>query len=174
MADRKARPLDREALWVYALRALGGRAHTVSELTDRLRRRAARQQDVGKVLARLKQAGYLDDRRFAQSYAVSRLENAGLGQMRVLRDLRARRVAPAVAERAVQDAYREVDEAGLIESFLERKRLTGHLADCRRMAAAYRKLRLAGFSSGNCIRVLKRYSERAEELSALEDQDQET
>jgi len=177
MAQRKPRLLDREALWESALRALGGRAHSVSELAAKLRRRALRQEDVSDVLSRLKQAGYLDDRRFAESYAAGRLEGAGLGRMRVLRDLRTKRVAPAVAEQAVKDAYREVDEVRLIESFLERKyrgvKLGAHLAEPRHMASAYRKLRLAGFSSGNAIRVLKRFSERAEELASLEDEDRE-
>jgi regulatory protein len=177
MAQRKPRQLDREALWEYALRALGGRAHSVSELAEKLRRRAGREEDVGDVLSRLKQAGYLDDRRFAQFYAAVRLERAGLGRMRVLRDLRAKRVAPAVAEQAVKAAYQEVDEIRLIESFLERKyrtvQLSAHLADPRHMAAAYRRLRLAGFNSGNAIRVLKRYCEQADELASLEDQERD-
>ncbi len=174
MAQRKPRLLDREALWEYALRALGGRAHSVSELAEKLRRRAGRDEDVKDVLSRLKQASYLDDRRFAQFYAAARLEGAGLGRMRVLRDLRAKRVAPAIAEQAVKTAYQEVDEVHLVESFLERKyrrvQLDAYLADPRHMAAAYRKLRLAGFSSGNAIQVLKRYSERADELASLEDE----
>ncbi|MCC7174253.1 MAG: RecX family transcriptional regulator [Bryobacterales bacterium] len=178
MAQKKPKPLDKDRLWEYALRALGARAHSVSELSTKLRRRAGRAEDVGDVLARLKQAGYLDDRRFAQFYAASRLENAGLGRARVLRDLKARRVAPAVAEQAVGSAYRDVDELRLIEAFLERKyrsvRLGSHLSDPRRMAAAYRRLRLAGFSSGNVIRVLKRFSAMAEELTALEDAEPET
>jgi len=177
MAQRKPRLLDREALWAYALRALGGRAHSVSELAEKLRRRAGRDEDVKDVLSRLKQAGYLDDRRFAQFYAAARLEGAGLGRMRVLRDLRAKRVAPALAEQAVQAAYHEVDEVHLIEAFLERKyrrvQLDAYLADPRHMAAAYRKLRLAGFSPGNAIQVLKRYSERADELSSLEDEERD-
>ena len=177
MARKTPRLLDREALWSYALRALGARAHTASELAEKLRRRAVRQEDAKDVLSRLKQAGYLDDRRYAQSYAASRLEGAGLGRMRVLRDLRAKRVAPPVAEQAVKDAYQEVDEVRLIESFLERKfravELSAHLAEPRRMAAAYRKLRLAGFSSANAIRVLKRFSERAEELAGSEDEERD-
>jgi len=175
MAPRKPRPLDQEALWQYALRALGGRAHSQAELSEKLRRRASRGEDVKEILARLKRAGYLDDKRYAQSYAAARLENAGLGRMRVLRDLRSKRVAPAVAEQAVKAAYEEVDEVRLIESFLERKyrtvRLDAYLADPRHMAAAYRKLRLAGFGSGNAIRALKRYSEQAEDLASLEDEE---
>ncbi len=177
MAQHTPRRLGPEALWEYALRALGGRAHSVAELREKLRRRAERQDDVDHVLSRLKQYGYLDDRRFAQSFASSRLESQGFGRSRVLRDLRQKRVAPAVADQAVKAAYGEVDEVRLIETYLERKYrktpLGAYLADPRHLAAAYRKLRLAGFSSSNAIRVLKRHSEQAEELESLEAADME-
>jgi regulatory protein len=172
MAQRQTKLLDLEALWSYALRALGGRAHSISELREKLKRRAGRGEDVEEVLGRLKRHGYLDDRRLAESFAASRLGNEGFGRMRVLRELRRKRVAPAVAEKAVQSAYREVDEVALIEAFLERKYrkipLPAYLAEPRHLAAAYQKLRLAGFSSGNAIRVLKRYAAGAEDLESLE------
>jgi regulatory protein len=177
MAQQKLRRLDAEALWAYALRALSSRAHSISELRDKLRRRAEREADVEDVLSRLKRYGYLDDRRLAESYTASRLENEGLGRLRVLRDLRRKRVAPAVAEQAVREAYRETDEIRLIEGFLERKYrkipLKAYLAEPRHLASAYRRLRLAGFSSGTVIQVLKRYAEEAETLESLEPPEEE-
>jgi regulatory protein len=177
MAQRRPRRLGAEALWEYALRALSGRAHSISELRDKLRRRAEREEDIEGVLSRLKRYGYLDDRRFAESYAGSRLDNEGFGRWRVLRDLRRKRVAPAVAEEAVGKAYRETDEVRLIEGFLERKYrkipLKAYLAEPRHLASAYRKLRLAGFGSGNVIRVLKQYADAAEKLESLESQEEE-
>jgi regulatory protein len=177
MAQAKPRRLAREALYEYALRALGGRAHSIAELRQKLLRRAEREEDIGEVLSRLKQHGYLDDRRFAGSYASWRLERDGFGRSRVLRELRQKRVAPAVAEEAVKNAYGAADEVDLIEAFLKRKYrkipLKAHLADPRHLASAYRKLRLAGFGSGNAIRVLKRYAERADELESLEAEDRE-
>jgi regulatory protein len=175
MALSKPRRLAAGPLYEYALRALGGRAHSVSELAEKLRRRAERQEDVKDVLARLKELGYLDDRSFAQLFAASKLENEGFGRMRVLRDLRTKRVAPALVDQAVKSAYAEVDEAKLIEAFLSRKYratpLAAYLAEPRHMASAYRRLRLAGFSSGNVIRVLKKYSEHAEELESMEEEE---
>jgi len=177
MAQQKPRRLDAEALWAYALRALGNRAHSISELRDKLRRRAEREADIDGVLSRLKRYGYLDDHRLAEAYTASRLENEGLGRLRVLRDLRRKRVAPAVAEQAVREAYRETDEIRLIEGFLERKYrkipLKTYLAEPRHLASAYRKLRLAGFTSGPVIQVLKRYAEQAESLESLEPGEEE-
>ena len=88
--------------------------------------------------------------------------------MRVMRDLRARRVAPQVAEEAVADAYAEVDESKQIEEYLNRKfrsvNLPEYLREPRHLASAFRRLRYAGFSAGNSIRVLKRYSQHADAL----------
>src|SRR5207249_1808266 len=98
MEERKIRQLDGERLWAYALRILGGRAHSIGELREKLRRRAMRAEDVDDVLARLKQAGYLDDRRFAEAFAAARLSGEKFGRTRVLQDLRQRRVSPGLAE----------------------------------------------------------------------------
>jgi regulatory protein len=174
MARIGPRRLGREALQEYALQALGGRAHSVSELAAKLRRRAEREEDVKEVLAVLRERGYLDDRAFAKAFAAWRLDNQGFGRQRVLRDLRQKRVAPSVAEQAVKSAYGETDEIRLIEAFLARRyrqvALNEYLAEPKHMASAYRRLRLAGFSSANVIRVLKRHSERAEELESLEEE----
>jgi len=172
MPPRTPRRLDSEALFEYALRSLSARAQSIGELRQKLQRRAENSADVPPVLARLKESGYLDDRRYAESLASSRLENQGLGKARVLNDLRKRRIAPAVAEKAVSEAYKETDEIKLIEGYLRRKyRNTAFdqfLADPKNLAAAYRRLRMAGFSSGNCVRVLKRFAAEPEILDGLE------
>jgi regulatory protein len=87
MAKRPPQPLERDKLLNVALRALGGRAHSSGELREKLRRRAQSDEDVDAVLAKLKESGYLNDQRFAENYATARLEDQGLGKMRVLRDL---------------------------------------------------------------------------------------
>jgi len=156
----------------YAARALSGRALTSSELREKLRRRAERKEDVDGVISRLKDAGYLNDKRFAESFANWRRDNAGFGKTRVVRDLMARRVAPALAKQAADKAYQESDEIAMIEHFLARKYrgkdLKTMLCEEKHLASAYRKLRGAGFSSGNSIRVLKRYAAEADQLEEME------
>jgi len=155
----------------YALRALGSRAQASGELRDKLLRRASRREDVDAVMQKLKDAGYLNDRSFAEGYAAARLENEGHGRARVLRDLRQHRVAPKLAEQAVERTFAGTDELELIDQFLKRKfrgkNLPAWLAEEKNLAGAYRRLCYAGFSSSNSIRVLKRYASRAEELENL-------
>ena len=175
MTQRKAKLLPLDKLLNLALRALGGRAHSTGELREKLRARAERAEDVDAVLKKLKEAGYLDDRRYAENYAAGRLENEGLGKMRVLRDLRQRRIAGNLAERVAEQAYKDTNEADLIEAFLKRKyrgkQLNIFLREDKNLAAAFRRLRYAGFSAGASIRVLKRYAQQPEVLDALESDD---
>src|ERR1700733_6732415 len=172
MAKRQPQPLDRDKLLNVALRALGGRAHSSGELREKLRRRAQNSEDVDAVLAKLKEAGYLNDRHFAESYAAARLQNQGLGKMRVLRDLRQRKVAPKLAEQVTEQTYQQTNETNLIEEFLLRKyrgkQLGVFLSEEKNLAAAFRRLRYAGFSAGESIRVLKRFTSQAEALDSLE------
>ena len=143
------------------------------EVRARLNRRAADAADVDQVLDKLKDYGYLDDRKFAENFAAARLENQGLGKQRVLRDLRQHRVAPALAEKTVQHTYASTDEVALIEDYLARKfrnvDLPKKLSDPSKLASVFRRLRYAGFSAGNAIRVLKRFSEQAGELEESEE-----
>jgi regulatory protein len=169
---RAPKPLDLDALLNYAAQALASRAQSSSELKQKLKRRAARPEDVDEVMRRLKDSGFLNDKKFAESFAMWRRENQGFGKVRVMRDLMARRVAPALARQTADAAYARADEIAMIEKFLERKYrgkdLGALLAEEKHLASAYRKLRAAGFSTGNSIRVLKRYASEAEKLEEME------
>jgi len=172
MTERKVRLLDAEALWIYALKVLGGRAYSVGELREKLKRCAEKVEDVDGVLARLKDVGYLDDKRFAEGYASARLTNDRFGKTRVLQDLRHHRVAPGLAEDTVQKVYEEVDEEKLIEEWVRRKyRLAereGLFQEDKDLAAAYRRLMRAGFRTGEIVKVLKRFAKNPELLDLIE------
>ena len=172
MEESRKRFLEGDALWSYALKVLGGRAHSTGELREKLRRRASRLGEVDAVLARLKDHGYLNDQRFAENFAASRLANDKLGRTRVVRDLRLRRVAPALAERAARQVYDDVNEEALIEEWIRRKyRLAPreHLFEADKdLAAAYRRLLRAGFRTGDIARVLKRFARNPELLDSFE------
>jgi len=178
MAERRARPLDAEGLWQYALRALSGRAHSIGELREKLRRRAERGEDVEDILARLKQSGYLDDKRYAESYATSRLSGERFGPTRVVRDLRQHRVAPELAERTVEKVYQDVDEAALIEEWVRRKYRTatreGLFQDEKDMGAAYRRLVRAGFGTSAILKVLRRFAKNPDLLDGFEPPEEES
>ena len=177
MAKRQPQPLDREKLLNVALRALGGRAHSSGELREKLRRRAQSDEDVDAVLAKLKEAGYLNDRVSPKIMRRAACRIKVSGKMRVLRDLRQRRVAPKLAEQVTEQTYEQTNEANLIEEFLRRKYrgkdLRAFLSEEKNLAGAFRRLRYAGFSAGQSIRVLKRFASQPEVLDALEGEEPE-
>jgi regulatory protein len=172
MPERRPRTLDASALWDYALKALGGRAHSMGELREKMRRRAERAEDVDEVLSRLKESGYLDDKRYAESYATSRLSGEKFGRTRVIHDLRQHRVAPALAQSTVEKVYRDVDEQTLIEEWIRRKYRTapreGLFAGEKDLAAAYRRLARAGFRSVEVLKALKKFAQNPELLDGFE------
>lgn len=168
MPFRKPKVLDEKALFDYAVKALGGRAHSISDLKRKLYPRAAERKDIDSVMSRLKQYGYLNDRKYADSFTASRKEGHGLGSERVLRELHGKQVPRIVAEQAVKDAYESSDESAMADQLLQRKfrgkNLPEFLAEPKNLQAAFRRLRYAGYSSAVTIRVLKHYTSRAAEI----------
>ena len=178
MAPRGPTFLDTEALYEYAVQALGRRPLTVAELQVRLRRRAARAEDVEQIVERLAKLGYLDDHNLAESYAHFRREYEALGRERVLLELERRGVAPGVAEGAVEEAYRGVDEIQLIRNHLQRKLGKSYrdrsIEDPKQLARLYRGLIRAGFSSDRIVEALREIASDSEWLDSLADRASET
>jgi regulatory protein len=165
---RNPRKLGGEELFSYGLTLLARRALSAGEIRARLQRRAADLAEVEAVIARLREYGYVNDDRFAEHFATARRDSGTVGRSRVLRDLRQRRVAPAVAQQAVEQAFEDVDEFTAVVNWLERKYrnvdLHQYLQNPKHLASVYRKLRYAGFGSGPAIQALKRFADRADEL----------
>jgi regulatory protein len=172
MDKSKIPQLDRAALWEFALKRMGGRAYSTGEMRQKLARRALRPEDVDDVLAQLKEYGYLDDKRFAESFAAARLENQQLGRNRVVNDLRRRRVSPVLAEGSVRKVYRDVNESALIEQWIRGKYRSvpkeSLFQNEKDLAAAYRRLLRAGFRSSDVIPALKRFAKDPELLDSFE------
>lgn len=173
MATRgEPKKLGREDLWELALRKLDQRAYSAAELRRKLYARSESPDTLNEVMKKLKDYGLLNDARFAELFAASRLDSRGQGPQRVLRDLRSRSVTSSTAESAIRQVYLDVDESELAARFLQRKYrsqdLTAFLKEPKNLASAYRKLRLGGFSSNVAISVLKRFAAGADELESLE------
>lgn len=166
--SRSPRKLDADGLWEYALRIVAQRANSASELRQKLSRRADSPASVTSVLDKLREYGFADDAKFAEGFAAARLQNRGFGRMRVMRELRGKRVASSVAQEAVDKTFIGTEERDLARQFLERryrgKNLPDLLTDEKQLGAAYRRLRTAGFTSSASMDVLRSYSRRAEEL----------
>jgi regulatory protein len=172
LKSNKDKKLGADALWEYALRTLDRRPYTMAELRKKLSLRAETPAARDQTMAKLQEYGLVDDKKFAEVFATSRLSNQGFGSRRVMRDLQVKNVPREIAEQAIKQAYAGTEETELVKQFLERKfrtrDLTEYLSDEKNLAAAYRKLRLAGFGPAASINTLKQYARRAEELEGME------
>ncbi len=171
----KPKKLDADGLWNYALRALGGRAHSANELKQKLSRRAESPEALNAIVAKLAEYSFTDDSKFSETLASARLQSQGFGRFRVLNELRTKRVAQPVAEAAIEKAYAGTEEMELIRKFLDRKyrgkNLATFLSEQKNLSSAYRRLRVAGFSSGGSLSVLKGYSTQVDETNPPEDEE---
>ena len=106
---------------------LAAKQRSVEELRERLLAgRGATKANVEEVIARLREYGYLDDAKFAQSYASLRLRERPLGRRRLQRDLWLKKVDKEAAESALDEVFEATPETDLIDrAIAKRIRLRG-------------------------------------------------
>ena len=100
---------------------LARRPYSVAEMRRALERKFGAGDPVRQTLARLREIGYLDDKKFAAVYASSLARNRAFGRHRVRRELRSKLVDYNVIEPAVSGAFEEIDERELLEQILSKK-----------------------------------------------------
>jgi regulatory protein len=112
-----------------AVKLLAAKPRSVAELRERLLQGKgvrANKTVVETVIARLREYGYLDDERFALSYASSKVKQRPIGRRRLQRDLKLKQIENSVAEEALELVYSETPEEQLIDRAVEKRiRLRG-------------------------------------------------
>ena len=110
-----------------AVKLLAAKPRSVAELRERLLQgRNANKAIVETVISRLREYGYLDDERFAFSYASLKVKQRPLGRRRLARDLKLKKVEQTVADEVLELVYAEKPEAELIDRAIEKRvRLRG-------------------------------------------------
>src|SRR5437867_9880857 len=129
--DEESPPLDpdkaRERVFQLAAKLLAAKQRSVEELRGRLLSgRGATPEIVEVVIQRLCEYGYLDDERFAQSYASLRVQQRPIGRQRLQRDLWMKKVNKATADEALDLVFATTPEEQLIDrAIAKRVRLRG-------------------------------------------------
>src|SRR2546421_1965838 len=116
----------RERVFQRAGKLLAARQRSVEELRERLLEgRGATRTVVAEVIERLREYGYLDDARFAHSYASLRVQQRPIGRQRLQRDLWLKKIDKATANEALDLVFAATPEEELIDRAIE-KRLRLH------------------------------------------------
>ncbi|HYR74735.1 MAG TPA: regulatory protein RecX [Pyrinomonadaceae bacterium] len=106
---------------------LAAKQRSVAELRERLLEgRGATASIVDTVIDRLREYGYLDDARYAQSYASLRVQQRPIGRQRLQRDLWLKKIDKQTAESALDQVFEQTPEEDLIDKAIaKRVRLRG-------------------------------------------------
>jgi len=110
-----------------AVKLLAAKPRSIAELRERLLRgKNTNVEVVETVIARLREYGYLNDERFAFSYASYKVKQKPLGRRRLQRDLTLKKVENKVAEEVLNLVFTETPEEQLIDQAIaKRLRLRG-------------------------------------------------
>jgi regulatory protein len=169
---KKPRPFLNEAgLFEYATGALGRQMRTEADLRRLMKARVEPGERgeavIDTVVARLHEYGYLDDARFAETYARLRQENEKLGQRRVQQDLQRKGVDKELITETLEARYGQTNEEALARQHLERKRMRKPENE-KETARVMRRLVTAGFSTGVIYKILRQWDVPEESLAALD------
>ena len=135
---------------------LARRPYSVAELRRALERRFGPDTAIPEAIARLRELGYLDDKKFAEHYASSLARNRAFGRFRIRRKLKAKLVNYKFIEPAIKQAFEETDEALLLEQALAKRIRTLRRPVTRaRLASLCQSLLRQGFRSGDIMKAVR-------------------
>lgn len=135
---------------------LARRPYSVADLRRALQRRFGATEEVRRAVTRLRELGYLDDRKFAEHYASSLLQNRSFGRLRIRRELKAKLVDYRHIEPALQQAFEGADERELLARTLEKKVRTLRLPlTASRLAALCHSLMRRGFRPDDIMKAVR-------------------
>jgi regulatory protein len=131
-----------------AVKLLAAKPRSVAELRERLlQRRGTTEAVVETVISRLREYGYLDDERYAFSYASSKVKQRPIGRRRLERDLKFKQIGKDVAAGALELVYAETPEEQLIDRAIEKRiRLRGRPKDRAEAKKLFDHLLRQGFA----------------------------
>ena len=105
-----------------AIKLLTAKPRSIAELRERLlRAKSTDEATVEAVISRLREYGYLNDERFAFSYASYKVKQKPVGRRRLERDLKFKKVDSSVANEALEMVYAETSEEELIDRAIEKR-----------------------------------------------------
>ncbi len=142
-----------------AVRYLARRDRTVAQVEQFLRNKGASPAQAKQTIGRLSDLRYLNDRAYAGRWVESRLSRQPMGRERLKAELQAKGIAEAVADGAIRDALRGVDEEALARRALKARQRRG-----QRLTAiqSLRLLRQWGFEEETIDRMIGARIEREE------------
>lgn len=117
----------RERTMNRAVKLLAAKPRSVGELRERLlEKNWTNEAIVDRVIEKLEEYKYLDDRQFALDLAVSKLRQKPQGKRRLLQSLSQKKLSKENVDTAIKSAFEKLPETELIDRAIEKRlRLKG-------------------------------------------------
>lgn len=151
-AKKRLSPSSPEEWMHLAVRYLARWDRTVAQVEQFLLSKGASASQAKQTISRLSDLRYLDDRAYAGRWIESRLVRQPMGRERLLAELQAKGIQETVAERAVREALREVDDDTLAKRALKSWQRKGRRVT---VLQAVRLLRQWGFEEETIERTIR-------------------
>ena len=147
-----------------AVKLLAAKPRSIAELRERLLRgKNTNEEVVETVIARLRKYGYLNDERFAFSYASYKVRQKPVGRRRLERDLKFKKIDSGVANEALEMVYAETSEEQLIDQAIaKRLRIRGRPKNRAEAKSLFDHLLRQGFAFelvSEKVRALVKFTE---------------
>ena len=161
------RPLDtqkaRERTLQRAVKLLAAKPRSIAELRERLLEKEwTNEEAVNAAIAKLSEYGYVNDERFAASFAAARVRQKPIGRTRLARDLQMKKVPKELADAAIKATFEETPEDSLVDEAIgKRVRLRGRPQTREETKSLFDHLLRRGFSYDLVIRKVRELSSTA-------------
>jgi len=118
---------SRERTMNRAVKLLAAKPRAVAELRERLLEKAwTNSEIVDRVIEKLKEYGYLDDRKYASDLALSRLRQRPQGKRKLQQTMSQKKLDREIRDEAINAAFEKLPETDLIDRAIEKRlRLKG-------------------------------------------------
>jgi regulatory protein len=115
--------LNRPTAYNYALNLLGARPYSTTALRKKLIQREYEAADADDAVRRLVDNGLLNDKKYAEQFARSKIVTTGASKRRVLQDLYRKGIKGELATTAIADVIEqeEIDPTAVIERVAKKK-----------------------------------------------------
>jgi len=156
-------PLEKAALQ-YSIRLLSRKDYTVKNLRDKLEKRYPQFPAAQKVIDKLIELNYLDDVRFARSFARSRLIQRLWGPRKVIFELVKRGIDKVSVQQAVDSVLHDYPREGLLDkAFQKWVRTHGNVIQMKDLQKLNRYLLQKGFDPETIGKKLSKIKAKKED-----------